>query len=102
MVEESEELRGIGARGLEAEARRVLVADIERRHGASVAPMEAVAAGGDGARGVTSGATRGDEDELDSFEVGCGDGEPDYYAQHRGFASHLAGLWASLGGDPRE
>ena len=102
VVEESEELRGIGARGLEAEARRVLVADIERRHGASVAPMEAVAAGGDGARGVTSGATRGDEDELDSFEVGCGDGEPDYYAQHRGFASHLAGLWASLGGDPRE
>ena len=50
-VEESEELRGIGARVLEAEARRVLVADIERRHGASVAPMRAVATGGDGARG---------------------------------------------------
>ena len=84
MVKESEELRGIGARSLEAEARRVLVADIERRHGASVAPMRAVATGGDGARGVTSGAMRGDENELDSFEVDCGDGEPDYYAQNRG------------------
>ena len=40
-MKESEELRGIGARSLEAEARRMLVADIERRHGASVAPMRA-------------------------------------------------------------
>ena len=60
------------------------------------------------ARGVTSGATRGDENEPDSFEVDCGDVEPDFYAQSRGFASHLAGLRASLGGevndaaDPRE
>ena len=102
VVEESSELGGIGARALEAEIRLALVADIERRHGASVAPMRAVATGGDGARGVTSGAMRGDENKLDSFEVDCGDGEPDYYAQHRGFASHLAGLWASLGGDPPE
>ena len=64
VVEESEELRGIGARVLEAEARRMLVADIERRHGASFAPMRAVATGGDGARGVTSGATRGDENDA--------------------------------------
>ena len=47
-MEESEELGGIGARGLEAETRLALVTDIERRHGASVAPMRAVATGGDG------------------------------------------------------
>ena len=84
------------------------MADIERRHGASVAPMRAVANGGDGARGATSGATRGDEHEPDSFDMDRGDVEPDFYAQNRGFASHLAGLRASLGGevndaaDPRE
>ena len=49
-MEESEELGGIGARGLEAETRLALVTDIERRHGASVAPapMRAAATGGDG------------------------------------------------------
>ena len=102
VVEESEELRGIGARGLEAEASAGGCLWRTSSGGASVAPMRAVATGGDGARGVTSGATRGDENEPDSFEVDCGDGEPAFYAEHRGFASHLAGLRASLGGDPRE
>ena len=65
------------------------MADIERRHGASVAPMRAVATGGDGARGVTSGATRGDEHEPDSFEVDRDDVERGTTTLKTG-GSHLA------------
>ena len=60
-----------------------------------------MAAGGDGARGAMSGATVGDEREPDLFDVVRRDAEdePDFYVQNRGFASHLAGLQASHGGE---
>ena len=74
------------------------MADIERRYCASncasVAPMRAVATGGDGARGAMSGATMGDEREPDLFDMVRRDAEnePDFYVQNRGVASHLSGL----------
>ena len=48
-----------------------------------------------------SGAMGGGEREPDLFDVVRRDDEdePDFYVQNRGFASHLAGLRASFGGE---
>ena len=66
--------------------------------------MRAVATGGDGARGATSGVSRrdeGDERETDFFDVDRRDAEdePNFYVQNKGLAFHLAGLRASSGGE---
>ena len=49
-------------------------------------PVATPRTGSNGARGATSGATRGDERETGCFDVDRGgvEDEPDFYAQNRG------------------